>query len=127
LNAASGDKIRIKRGPHAGERALVIGVDGDALLVKMESGTLRLRQADVINYSLAARKAWKTGPDRAVGRRKGSKVKDRISVTFRIDRELWERYLRLEKLRQVEDRNDFINEWLEAKVDEALNAQESNG
>ncbi len=47
-----------------------------------ESGSkVRVAPEQVTNYSLAVRKAWVTGPDRAVGRKKGTKLCDRVSVT----------------------------------------------
>ena len=48
---------------------------------------MRMTPEQVTNYSLATRRAWVTDPDRAVGRRKGTKLTDRVSVTLRFDRE----------------------------------------
>src|SRR5438093_4068624 len=86
VGTEAGDKVRMKAGAHAGERGLVEAVDGEKLVVRLENSGQRLRAAaeQVTNFSLAARKAWVTGPDRAVGRRKGTKLCDRVSVTLRL-------------------------------------------
>jgi hypothetical protein len=97
VKAEAGDKVRIKAGAHAGERGLIDAVDGQKMVVRLEGSGKRLHLGaeQVTNFSLAARKAWVTGPDRAVGRRKGTKLCDRVSVTLRLDRELWEHFLGL--------------------------------
>jgi hypothetical protein len=84
-----------------------------------QSGRIvRAQPEDVTNFSLAARKAWVTGPNRAVGRRKGTKLCDRVSVTLRIDRELWQRFMEMEKDGLIEDRTAAINSWLREKLSE---------
>jgi hypothetical protein len=120
VKAATGDKVRLKVGEHAGERGLVEAVEGEKLVIRMEKSGLRLRvlAEQVTNFSLAARKAWVTEPDRAVGRRKGTKLSDRVSVTLRLDRELWERFLALEEDGVIDDRTGLINGWLREKLDE---------
>lgn len=120
LKAEPGDKVRMKSGSHAGERGVIEAIDGGKLLVRMEfSGrSMRVVPEAVTNFSLAARKAWITGPDRAVGRRIGTKLCDRMSVTLRIDRDLWERFLEMEKTSLIENRTAFINKWLREKLDE---------
>src|SRR5207249_8838462 len=97
---------------------LVEAVDGERLVVRLENSGQRLRAVaeQVTNFSLAARKAWVTGPDRAVGRRKGTKLCDRVSVTLRLDRQLWEHFLGLEEAGVIEDRTRLINEWLREKL-----------
>lgn len=107
-----GDKVRIKAGVHSGQRGFVKDIDGGDLLIQLESGPVRLRPTDITNFSLAARKAWITEPDRAVGRRKGSKLKDRVTVTFRLDRETWELFEELEEAGLISDRNGIVNEWI---------------
>ena len=116
LSTLVGDKVKLKRsaGAEAGAHALVLGVDGPRL-------TLRLTESDrvlhssiehVTNLSLAARKAWRNMPARNVGRPKGSKVCDRLSVTIRVDRTLWERFRQAETDGIVEDRTSALNEWI---------------
>jgi hypothetical protein len=110
--------LRLKIGEHAGERGLVEAVDGEKLLIRLEkSGSkVRVTPEQVTNYSLAARKAWVTGPDRAVGRRKGTKLTDRVSVTLRFDREVWQHFTGLEEEGAIEDRTATINAWFREKL-----------
>jgi hypothetical protein len=118
VKAEAGDKVRVKVGEHAGERGVVDVVEGDKLVVRLEASGLRQRVAPehVTNFSLAARKAWVTEPDRAVGRRKGTKLCDRVSVTLRLDRDLWEHFRGLEEEGVIEDRTGLINGWLREKL-----------
>ena len=118
MKAAAGDKVRLKVGEHAGERGLVEAVDGEKLLIRLEkSGSnVRVTPGQVTNYSLAARKAWVTGPDRAVGRRKGTKLTDRVSVTLRFDREVWEHFTGLEEQGVIDDRTATVNAWFREKL-----------
>lgn len=51
-------------------------------------------------------------PDRKVGRPVGSKVSDRLSVIFRIDRALWNEFLAAEDSGLVGDRTSVINQCL---------------
>jgi hypothetical protein len=120
VKATVADKVRLKVGEHAGERGHVEVVDGETLLIRLEESGSKLRATpdQVTNYSLAARKAWVTGPDRAVGRRKGTKLTDRVSVTLRFDRELWEHFLGLEEVGLIDDRTATINAWFREKLNE---------
>ena len=55
---------------------------------------------------------------RAVGRRKGTRLCDRVSVTLRLDRDLWERFMALEDAGRIEDRTALINRWFREKLAE---------
>ncbi len=120
MKATAGDKVRIKTGDHAGERGIVESIDAGKLLVRLEESEVQVRvpAEQATNYSLAARKAWVTEPDRAVGRRKGTRLTDRVSVTLRLDRDLWEAFQELEKAGAIEDRTRLINRWLREKLAE---------
>ncbi len=120
MQAEAGDKVRLKAGAHAGERGIVEAVDGGKLAVRLEQSALRMRvlPEHVTNYSLAARKAWQTDPHRAVGRRKGTRLCDRVSVTLRIDRELWARFVALEASGHIPDRTAVINRWFREQLAE---------
>jgi uncharacterized protein (DUF4415 family) len=120
VKAKAGDKVRLKAGDHAGERGVVEAVDGAKLLVRLEqSGTqVRVTAEQLTNFSLAARKAWATEPHRAVGRRKGTKLTDRVSVTLRLDRDLWEQFRGLEGAGVIDDRTGLINAWFREKLAE---------
>ncbi len=120
MKAEVGDKVRLKTTAYSGERGLVAAVDGEKLVVQLEgSGRLvRVLPSDVTNYSLAARKAWVTEPGRAVGRRKGTRLSDRVSVTLRLDRELWERFTGMEEDGVIENRTALVNSWFREKLAE---------
>jgi hypothetical protein len=114
------DKVRLKSGTHAGARGLVEAIDGDKLLVRLDhsGSTVRVAAAQLTNYSLAARKAWVTEPNRAVGRRKGTRLTDRVSVTLRLDRHIWEQFRRLEDEGLIDDRTEAINKWFREQLAE---------
>lgn len=120
MDAAPGDKVRLKGKTHHGKRAVVDEVRSKVLIVRLD-GTGQLVQvspAEVTNFSLAARKAWKSMPERRVGRPRGSTTTDRVSVTLRIDRKLWEQFRRAEAAGRIEDRTSTINGWIEEKLAE---------
>jgi hypothetical protein len=114
LQHTKGDKIRIKCGQLAGERGIIVGAHSGKWIVSLiqPDRTVLVSDEDLTNYSLAARRAWRSMPDRKVGRPAGSKVSDRISVIFRIDRVLWNEFLDAEKSGLVRDRTNVINECL---------------
>jgi hypothetical protein len=118
VKAAAGDKVRLKAGTHAGARGFLESFDDEKLVVRLEDSGLKIRVTpeQITNFSLAARKAWVTEPDRAVGRRKGTKLSDRVSVTLRLDRDLWELFLGLEEEGVIEDRTRLINALLRKKL-----------
>jgi hypothetical protein len=120
LNAELGDKVRLKVGRYQGQRGVVAAVEGDKLVVRVtESGqTVRLPSESLTNFSLAARKAWETDPNRAVGRRKGTRLCDRVSVTIRLDRDLWQQFVGMENAGVIQDRTGLINGWLREKLAE---------
>lgn len=56
-----GDKIRISAGNQKGQRGIIRDVTNSSLEVRLESGeTVDISPMDVTNFSLAARKAWRT-------------------------------------------------------------------
>ena len=109
-----GDKIRIKSGKFAGERGILIRPHTGKWIVSMHNRDLTalVSSEEVTNFSLAARRAWRSMPDRKVGRPTGSKVSDRISVIFRIDRTLWNQFMIAEEAGIIADRTTVINECL---------------
>ncbi len=121
-----GDKVRIKTGDHRGERGVIQVVEQEKLAVELDGSkaVVHILPGSVTNYSLAARKAWATEPNRGVGRRKGTRLTDRVSVTLRLDRELWERFVAKEDAGTIEDRTAIVNGWFREKLDE-LDAGES--
>jgi len=113
-----GDKVRLKTGPHRGARGVVEVVAGEKVSIRVPGvrHVITIYCRDVTNFSLAARKAWLRMPKRQVGRPKGSKCVDRISVTLRIDREIWKRFLTMEERGLIIDRTNTINLWLRQKL-----------
>jgi uncharacterized protein (DUF4415 family) len=118
VKAATGDKVRLKSGTHAGARGLLESFNDEKLVVRLEGSGLKVRvtPGQITNFSLAARKAWITEPDRAVGRRKGTKLSDRVSVTLRLDRDLWELFRGLEEDGVIANRTGMINALLRKKL-----------
>jgi hypothetical protein len=116
---AVGDKVQIKVGqPHAGHKGAVENVSGSVCRIRLADGTrVRIPKGGFRNFSSAARKAWNAMPDRRVGRPKGSRTCDRISVTLRLDRSLWNRYLKMEREGQLKNRTSLFNEFLTQIVD----------
>src|SRR5687768_12514816 len=108
-----GDKVRLKVHNSVFTRGVVEEVRGNKLLVRLDESGERVAVAAklVTNFSLAARKAWKHMPHRHVGRPKGARHCDRVSVTLRIDRELWEQFKRDESAGRIKDRTATINFW----------------
>ncbi|MCA9074741.1 MAG: hypothetical protein KDA93_06895 [Planctomycetaceae bacterium] len=116
MKPSVGDKVRVKT---TKERGVVEGLDGRRIQVRLETGTLTsVTELEITNYSMAARKAWKNMPNRRVGRPKGTSTTDRVSVTLRIDRELWEAFKSAEARGAVADRTATINEWISEKLRE---------
>lgn len=120
MDAELGDKVRIKAETHCGERGVVEKIRSKDLFVRLdETGEqVQVSPSEITNFSLAARKAWERMPDRRVGRPKGSTTTDRVSVTLRINRQLWERFKRAESAGLIEDRTAVINAWIAKKLDD---------
>jgi hypothetical protein len=126
MQARPGDKVRLKSNGQPGPRGVVETIEGSNLVIRLEDSAenVRVSGQSVVNFSLAARKAWKSMPDRRVGRPKGTRLCDRVSVTLRIDRDLWERFQSMESLGTIEDRTATINSWLRKRL-EALESRDS--
>ena len=116
MKAKIGDKVRVKSDK---QRGIVQRVGKDSVLVQLnEGGHAKVSDAEVTNYSLAARKAWKKMPSRRVGRPKGTTKTDRVSVTLRIDRKLWDQFKAAESRGLISDRTATINAWIASELDE---------
>jgi hypothetical protein len=121
-----GDKVKLKRHNSTSTRGVVEEVHGDELLIRLEeSGELVAVASELItNFSLAARKAWKNMPHRRVGRPKGTRHCDRVSVTLRIDRGLWKQFKRDESEGRINDRTATINFWFREMLDKLERTQD---
>jgi hypothetical protein len=115
-----GDKVKLKDPQRdlSSRRGVVAVVDSDRLTVRVNGTSLLVTVAPdgVTNFSLAARKAWQNMPKRNVGRPKGSKVSDRVSVTIRVDRDLWERFRQAEADGIIHDRTSTLNGWISEQL-----------
>jgi len=122
-----GDKVKLKNHNGAAARGVVEEVHSGELLVRLdESGELvAIAPAAVTNFSLAARKAWKIMPHRRVGRPKGARHCDRVSVTLRIDRALWEQFRQDESAGLIKDRTATINSWFGEMLDKVKHTRDS--
>ena len=114
-----GDKVKLKSHNGAPVRGVIEEVFDDKLLVRLHDSRELVPVALelITNFSLAARKAWKNMPHRQVGRPKGARHCDRVSVTLRIDRTLWEQFRRAESEDLIDDRTVTINAWLREMLD----------
>jgi len=109
-----GDKVRIKNGEFRGARGVLVRAQDGKWIVSLARHNRRILVGaeSWTNYSLAARRAWQSMPDRKVGRPAGSKVSYRISVIFRVDRMLWQEFLGAEEAGLIGDRTGVINHCL---------------
>jgi hypothetical protein len=106
-----GDKVEVRVNPRqAPVRGIVSSSQNDLVSVLLDDGRTVTVETDTLrNYSLAARKAWVKMPNRHVGRPKGTSQSDRVSVTLRFDRPLWQRFLMLEQEGLTGDRVQLFN------------------
>lgn len=121
LQHAKGDKVRIKTGQFAARRGTLLRRESGRWLVALADGreTITVDASDITNFSLAARRAWQSMPHRNVGRPLGTRVSDRISVIFRVDRLLWKEFIEAEASGLVQDRTTVINNSLRAVLGDA--------
>jgi len=120
MEPAVGDKVKLKDHNGTPVRGVVVAVHATELLVRLDDSEelIAVAPTRVTNFSLAARKAWKNMPHRRVGRPKGARHCDRVSVTLRIDRELWEQFRQGEVAGLIPDRTATINAWLRDMLDQ---------
>jgi uncharacterized protein (DUF4415 family) len=59
-------------------------------------------------------------PARRVGRPKGTTKTDRVSVTLRMDREVWAQFQQAEAAGVIEDRTATINAWIATRLNDLL-------
>src|SRR5687767_314422 len=87
------DKVRITGGAYAGQRGVVEVIGPETVSVRLgdSPSLISLEPSRLVNFSAAARKAWQTMPTRRVGRPRGHTT-DRISVTLRVDRTIWDQF-----------------------------------
>ena len=113
-----GDKVRIRSGPHKGSRGVIRGEEIGLVEVELETGeAIEVTALEVTNYSLAARRAWRSMPKKA-GRPKSEHK--RKMVSFRLEDELQRALDTFVEANPSFTKTDAINEalrwWLEVKV-----------
>lgn len=114
---APADKVRVKNPTQGPERGVIEAVKGKTLVVRLTDGTIiNVAPRDITNFSLAARKAWKSKPNRRVGRPRGTSVSNRVSVTLRIDRDVWDNFKRAEAAGIISGRTELLNQWIRQKL-----------
>lgn len=118
-----GDKVIIKHGQDKSRsRGVVEEVDGETVYVRVEGTEQILAHPStaVRNLSSAARKAWEQMPSRRVGRPKGRRVFDRVSVTVRLNRAVWELFRKAEAAGIIRDRTLVLNTWISQGLETLL-------
>jgi molybdopterin-guanine dinucleotide biosynthesis protein A len=121
LDMQPGDKIHVRAGPLKGVRGAVREVIDRTVLVVPSDRPEEIHRvsADYLrNFSAAARRAWATSAKRRVGR-PPARNRLRVSVTFRLDEQLWSRFKELEKTRRIKRRSEIIETFLSRFLDEA--------
>ena len=119
----------MKVGPRRGLRGIIVSTQGSKVTVRLDSeeSPVSAKSHEITNYSLAARKAWVSMPHRRVGRPSGSSKTRRISVTLRIDVELWERFKRSESVGLIQDRTAAVNDWFRQKLTQLEKRSDTKG
>ena len=116
LTHTAGDKVRIKKGPFKAIAGRIVEVLKDQLLVEIPTvgKSIFFTTNELVNYSLSARKAWRTEPNRGAGRKKRptNTAPEKVSVTLRFNRVLWAKFLELEQAGIVANRTEEVNKWL---------------
>jgi len=108
--ACLNDKVRIKNGDLAGARGVVLACKDDQhiqLRLVNDEAIVVVNSAEIVNFSAAARLAWSAMPKRQVGRPKSIET-SRISVTLRLDSELWTHFQALETSGHIANRSEFF-------------------
>lgn len=125
-----GDKIKVKRpeGDLLVCRGMITAIGRDVLTIRVDGTSVLANVAadNVTNFSLAARKAWQHMPKRNVGRPKGSRVSDRVSVTIRIDRRLWQLFRQAEADGVISDRTATLNSWIAEHLNRLPNTRKAS-
>lgn len=113
-----GDKVLLRDGQFAGCRGILRGDEGNLLRVELPSGEMAMVASDAFtNYSLAARRAWKSMPKRA-GRPPAAHRKKMAS--FRLDVDVLHMLAKAVEYGLVPSREHAVNEWLRNMLKQLL-------
>lgn len=108
------DKVRSKIQPGESERAIIREVNPAWLRIETEAGELTVVPPEAVtNYSLAARRAWRTMPKRA-GRPLGSRQKRMVS--WRIDADVRDMLESAVEAGLIPNREQAVNSWLRLQL-----------
>ena len=122
-----GDKVRVRLGPRAGARGVIVSEADEALTVELqEEETIEIAPDAVTNYSLAARRAWAAMPKKA-GRPRLDASEKKKMVSLRIDADLWERLGRAVEAGLIPNRGQAVNGWLREQLDLLLGEEQIKG
>jgi len=109
LDIQRGDKVSVKCISSSDcTRARLANFDGCVVVAALESRELiSVGAGEITNYSSAARRAWASRPERQAGRPRAT-VKDRVAVTLRVDRQLWQHVRALESAGVLAGRTEWF-------------------
>lgn len=114
--ARPGDKVSMLRGSRQGARGIIEDTTDGKATVRFSDGKEVVLLSALLNYSAAARKAWQTMPNRAVGRPKDPSIPRKKMVSLRLDSELWEQLGAAVRAGLLHSRESAINGWLREKL-----------
>jgi|SRR6266851_658822 len=121
-----GDKLRVRKGPFAGQRGLVSDVDRDQITLSLVSGeSVALPASQLTNFSRAARRAWMVMPKRA-GRPR-SDAPRKVMVSMRLDPSVRGRLSLASELGLIRTREEAVNQWLRERLDQLFAANPGIG
>ena len=116
-----GDKVRIREGKDQGARGRIETINSDFLGVRLDSGAVVLvNNGRITNFSLAARKAWRSMPKRS-GRPR-SDTREKRMVSIRIAGEVWDRLGEAVEAGLIQSREQAVNEWLQLHLEELFSS-----
>ncbi len=118
-----GDRVRVKARPGDPQRGIVRQVSKAWLRVETDDGESLLVPPDsVTNYSLAARRAWRTMPKHA-GRPRSAR-RDTRMISVRIRDSTWSLLARAVDLGLVSSRERAIDVWVRERLEQVLGRSE---
>lgn len=109
-----GDKVGVRGLDGTMLKGVIARLGIDSVVVRLDGNQefLEAPRSQLRNFSLAARKAWASMPNRNVGRPKGTSVSNRVSVTLRVDKDLWDQFRFLQRTGKIGNRVEAIESCL---------------
>jgi len=118
-----GDKVQVTAGERIGDRGVVTELRDGAVTVRFTDETVEsVGTGSIRNFSLAARRAWKTRPNRGVGRPRTSERRKR-PVTLRLEAELWDALALAVNAGKIRTREEAVNDWIRAGLIDLAGAE----